>query len=451
MVKRKRALSVWMNGRAVGEWSQNSHGALRFQYLTSWLNTPGARPLSLSLPLRAQPWAGEAVFNYFDNLLPDNRGIRDRIQARFRAKTSHPFDLLECIGADCVGAIQIVPAGVSPKDVRRIEGVPLKDSQISRLLKSYRTAPLGMREESGEDEVFRISIAGAQEKTALLWKDGNWHRPVGPTPTTHILKLPIGQIEHSAMDLSESCENEWLCLKIAEAFGLPVCRAEVATFDDTRVLVVERFDRRKLEGWIARLPQEDFCQVMGVSPNLKYESDGGPGIGAIMRRLLQSREASHDRALFFKSQVLFWLLAAIDGHAKNFSVFIEPEGRFRMTPLYDIMSAYPLLNRKQLQPQKIRMAMALTGQNRHYHWHGIQPRHFFSTAKQAGFNEKKARALFAEMMDTLEETLLRVEAALPSKFPDAIASPILTGTRQLREQTVSSYFSNRTLSHELKS
>ena len=95
--------------------------------------------------------------------------------------------------------------------------------------------------------------------------------------------------------------------------------------------------------------------------------------------------------------------------------------------------------------------MALTGQNRHYHWHGIQPRHFFSTAKQAGFNEKKARALFAEMMDTLEETLLRVEAALPSKFPDAIASPILTGTRQLREQTVSSYFSNRTLSHELKS
>ena len=120
-----------------------------------------------------------------------------------------------------------------------------------------------------------------------------------------------------------------------------------------------------------RLPQEDMCQVLGVSPNIKYESDGGPGIESIMRFLLQSQESKHDRTLFFKSQVLFWLLAAIDGHAKNFSIFIEPMGRFRMTPLYDIMSAHPLLENKNLQEKKIKMAMALSGKNRHYHWYSM--------------------------------------------------------------------------------
>lgn len=432
MVSRANVLGVWMNGIPVGELAKSPSGALTFVYMPDWLEAGGARPISLSMPLRYAAYSGEVVFNYFDNLLPDNKQIRDRIQARFKAPTSHPFDLLSAIGMDCVGAVQIVSNNAPPKDVRRIEGVPLTASQIAQLLNSYRTAPLGMAEENGEE--FRISIAGAQEKTALLWKDDGWNRPVGATPTTHIFKLPIGVMEHSGMDLSESCENEWLCLKVADAFGLPVCGAEVATFENTKALIVERFDRRQGDGWIMRLPQEDMCQALGTSPNIKYESDGGPGIEEIMRFLLQSREAKHDRALFFKSQVLFCLLAGIDGHAKNFSVFIEPEGRFRMTPLYDIMSAYPLLASKQLQVKRIKMAMALAGKNRHYLWHSIQSRHFPSTAKHVGFNTKTAQSLFAEMLDLVDDVIPRVEGRLPGNFPDRIASPILNGIRKTRDR-----------------
>jgi serine/threonine-protein kinase HipA len=335
---------------------------------------------------------------------------------------------------DCVGAIQIASEDAPLHDVRRIEGEPLSAPQIAKLLSNYRTAPLGMAEEDGE--AFRISIAGAQEKTALLWQEGAWHRPLGTTPTTHIFKLPIGKIEHSGMDLSESCENEWLCLKIAEAFGLPVCHSEVQVFDGTKVLVVERFDRRLGDGWIMRLPQEDMCQALGYSPNIKYESDGGPGISEIMRFLLQSHESKQDREVFFKTHVLFWLLAAIDGHAKNFSVFIEPDGRFRMTPLYDIMSAHPLVANKQLQSKKLKTAMAVVGKNRHYLWHSIQPRHFLSTAESIGFNTQTARGLFNEMIEEIDNVVTQVESRLPKSFPESISGPIFDGIIRHRGKNI---------------
>lgn len=434
MVSKTKTLGVWMNGLHVGALTKDTAGALAFSYAPEWLDTPGARPISLSMPLRHQDYSGETVYNFFDNLLPDNKQIRDRIQARFKAQTSHPFDLLSAIGMDCVGAIQIAPDDTPLDDVRRIEGEPLTDRHIAKLLSNYHTAPLGMAEEDGEE--FRISIAGAQEKTALLWQDNAWYRPVGTTPTTHIFKLPIGKIEHSGMELSESCENEWLCLKIAEAFDLPVCHAEVHSFDGTKALIVERFDRRMADGWIMRLPQEDMCQALGYSPNIKYESDGGPGIGEVMRFLLQSHESKKDREVFFQSQVLYWLLAAIDGHAKNFSVFIEPEGRFRMTPLYDIMSAHPLMANKQLQLKKIKMAMALVGKNRHYHWHSIQPRHFVSTAEQVGFNTETARNLFNEMIDKIDGAVGKVKSQLPKGFPNSIANPIFDGILKQRDHLI---------------
>jgi len=94
------------------------------------------------------------------------------------------------------------------------------------------------------DDDFRISIAGAQEKMALLWHNNQWQRPIGATPTSHILKLPIGKIEHNNIDLSDSNENEWLCLEILRAFGLPVPEIKIETFEDMKALIVKRFDRR---------------------------------------------------------------------------------------------------------------------------------------------------------------------------------------------------------------
>src|SRR5690606_7420199 len=157
---------------------------------------------------------------------------------------------------------------------------------------------------------FRISIAGAQEKTALLRLDSQWCRPQGATPTTHIFKLPLGLVGNLGFDMSESVENEWLCSRILHAYGLPVARTRVLQFEDMKVLTVERFDRAWWEGkdgkrWLLRLPKEDMCQATGTPPHLKYESDGGPGIRTIMKLLATSSNPDHDRRIFFQAQVLF--------------------------------------------------------------------------------------------------------------------------------------------------
>lgn len=422
------SLIVALNGIQVGRLQLETSGAMAFQYSTDWLNRNGARAISLSLPLSAKRYRGELVYNFFDNLLPDSDAIRGRMQARFKIPTSHPFDLLSRIGRDCVGAIQLYPFGSTIPPVDAVKAEPLHDSDIEAILKNHQTSPLGMN----EDDEFRISLAGAQEKTALLWFRNQWHRPLGATPTSHILKLPIGFIGQSNIDLRESAENEWLCLEIARAYGLPAAHSEIGHFGAEKALIVERFDRRwsKDKTWLMRLPQEDFCQALGVAPALKYESDGGPGIREGMQLLLGSQQANQDRDNFFRTQILCWLMAAIDGHAKNYSLFLEADSAYRMAPIYDVLSAYPLMAQGSIPAEKAKMAMSFKGRNRHYHWARIQPRHFVSTAQQVGFSAKKAKSLMVEMAQKTEPVIAQIGAMLPRNFPNHISQPILQGLRE---------------------
>jgi serine/threonine-protein kinase HipA len=377
-------------------------------------------------------YEGAQVYNFFDNLLPDNERIRARIQAKFKISSSHPFDLLSAIGADCVGAIQL-GREQALKKVDMTTAQVLSTEEIAKLLKGYRMSPLEMNEEVDD---LRISIAGAQAKTALLWHQGQWCRPTGTTPTSHIFKLPIGSIADNNFDLSESCENEWLCLEIAKAFGFPTANAQIQHFEDVKVLVVERFDRHwsRDRKWLMRLPQEDMCQALGISPNLKYQSDGGPGMSEIMKVLVGAKDANADREQFFRSQILFWLLAATDGHAKNFSIHLEPGGSYKLTPLYDVISFYPYMSPSKPM-QKIKMAMALKGTKKNnYHWSAIQPRHFISTAKAIDFSPKDAELILKEMLEQANHVAEEVAARIPEGFPTHISEPILQGMVSLARQ-----------------
>ena len=315
-------LDLWMNGQYVGIWSRNSSRET-LTYSPQWFDAPEGRPLSLSLPFQAGnlPHQGDAVKNYFANLLPDSQPILQRLAMRFRVGSTDAFDLLGEIGRDCVGALQILPEGQDPGDTFAIEGVGLTEAGVaSEIAAAITPANRGGLGDDTRD--FRISIAGAQEKTALLKVGRKWLRPTGATPTTHILKLPLGLVGNQQLDLRDSVENEWLCAQILAAFGLPVAHCDIREFSGTKVLVVERFDRR----WTAdktallRLPQEDMCQAMAVSPLIKYEADGGPGIAQILKILDSSKARDKDRDNFFRAQVLFWMLCAPDGHAKNFSI-----------------------------------------------------------------------------------------------------------------------------------
>ncbi|WLI78853.1 type II toxin-antitoxin system HipA family toxin [Kosakonia sp. H02] len=429
-----KGLSVYMNGYLVGSLMQQNSGANTFQYHSDWLQTAGARPISLSMPLRKAEYAGEVVFNFFDNLLPDNREIRERIARRYQANSLQPFDLLYEIGRDCVGALILQPPEEAIQNIERISGEVLDDNQLGEILAGYLSTSRYLQQESRD---FRISIAGAQEKTALLRYQDCWQIPTGVTPTTHIFKLPVGEIQsHSyKLDLRESVENEWLSMLLADLYGMAVPECEIITTPQTRALAVTRFDRRFVSGnrWIARLPQEDMCQALGYPPTKKYESDGGPGIFEIMRFLLGSDRAEQDRENFMRSHILFWLLAASDGHAKNYSIFILPGGGYRLTPFYDILSCYPLTGGHGLARQDIKMAMALhsSGKNgKKYNWNMIYPRNFLATAKKCGFSEERMAALLTAFHDKTPAVIAEARQRLPAGFPVHISEAIFDGVQQ---------------------
>lgn len=423
-----------MNGEPVGIWSQGRTGRHRFVYDSAWVDSPRARALSLSLPIVVtRTVEGPEVEYYFDNLLPDSGAIRKRLRERFKAKSANAFELLGAIGRECVGAVQLLRPGDTPAGFDRLRHEPLSDADVARILRGVTAKP-GPGAHDDDDD-FRLSLAGAQEKTALLRLGEQWYRAMGATPTTHILKLPLGLVGGRRLDRTHSVENEWLCAQILDALGLPVARTAIGQFEDEKALVVERFDRRIMDQgrWIARLPQEDFCQALGRPLAQKYESDGGPGMADCLKVLAGSEHADRDRETFVSAQLVFWLLAATDGHAKNFSLFLLPRDRYQLTPLYDVLSAWPVIGHgRNVSPlRKARLAMAVHGKNTHDRLSEIQTRHWRQLALMTG-GEALWLALLA-LVERVEPALRRVESRLPPTFPARTAAAIFAGMRaQLR-------------------
>lgn len=422
--RRRPPLKVFLNGRLVGWLRRESSGAIDFQYDETWLAWESAIPVSLSLPLREDRYIGAPVIAVFDNLLPDSEDIRRRLAERSGAEGKNAYSLLAAVGRDCVGALQFLPNGTEPEAPNKVKGRAVTDAEIADILANLERNPLGV----GDDKEFRISIAGVQEKTALLYWRKRWLVPHGTTATTHILKPQIGKLE-SGIDLSKSVENEHLCLKLVNAFGIPAAQSEVVDFAGRRALVVERFDRlRTRDQRLLRLPQEDCCQALSVPPTRKYQSDGGPDIRQISELLKGSDEPAEDQTLFLKAQVIFWLLAATDGHAKNFSIHLAPGGRFRLAPLYDVVSAQPSIDADEIPSKKVKLAMSL-GKNRHYIVGQIVARHFLQTAGLCGFRVAAMREMLDELGDTGAEMIDKVLADLPREFPQDIAQSIGDGAK----------------------
>jgi serine/threonine-protein kinase HipA len=422
-------LETYLNGRLVGKLRKESSGAVEFRYDANWLAWENAIPVSLSLPLREDRYTGAPVLAVFENLLPDNDAIRRRLAERAHAQGADAYSLLAAVGRDCIGALQFIPEGTAQGGGSGgIDGRPVNDDEIANIIANLGRNPLGV----GDDREFRISLAGAQEKTALLYWQGGWRVPHGTTPTTHILKPQIGQVGNG-VDLSRSVENEHLCLLLAAALGLPAAKSEIKDFAGRRVLVVERFDRRWTEtGRLLRLPQEDCCQALSVPPTRKYESEGGPGIRAITNLLLGSDDPDEDRRLFFRAQIVFWLIAATDGHAKNFSIHLYPGGRFRLTPFYDIVSTQPNFDAHQIRLNQMRLAMAV-GDKRHYALAEINGRHFVQTAKLCGLPERTTQATIQQLGDQGKEAIDAESEKLPKEFPGEIAESITKAAKHRLE------------------
>ncbi|MCT4642425.1 MAG: HipA domain-containing protein [Bacteriovoracaceae bacterium] len=395
--KETQILDVYLNTLKVGELKKDTSGLTSFLYDDLWLSEGIA--ISNSMPLQEDEYKGEVVARYFDNLLPDNEQIKEIVATKFGAESKRPFDLLSVIGRDCVGALSFVRQGEDYQPDLSIKMDQLSDEQIAHKLRELgKSSPLGM---SSND--FRLSIAGAQEKTALLQIDNKWYEPRGLTPTTHIIKTSIGALGEE-ISFDDSIDNEWASLYIMRKLGLETCETSISNFEDQRALIVKRFDRiwKENDGKkiILRRPQEDLCQAFGVSPYKKYQSDGGIGIKEISQ-FLNASDEREDKEKFFRAIIIFDLLYATDGHAKNFSVFLTRTS-FKLTPFYDVMSSYFLYKREGRALQSLKLAMKV-GDSGYYAFKRIRRRHYEQTAKQCGINSDRCNSIIDDVLTRFRE------------------------------------------------
>ena len=406
-------------------------GIEELSYAQSWGESEQGRPLSLSLPFTPgnQKIRGDSVKFYFDNLLPDSESIRNRLAVKFSASSTSPFDLLVELGRDCIGAIQLLKPNEKPTDIYQISTKSVSDKKIAEILRNT-VMPNNLLNKDNDN--FRISLAGAQEKTAFLWHNNQWCIPLGATPTTHIFKLPLGLAGNISADLN-SVENELLCSKILAGFDIPVAYCDIGQFEDQKVLIVERFDRiySEDESWIIRLPQEDFCQTSAVSPLQKYQKDGGPGISDCMKILDASSQSAKDKHTFFAVQVIFWLLFATDGHAKNYSIKHISRDTYEMTPIYDVLSIFPILGPKQDQitRRKATLAMAVRGSKNYYELDRIMKRHFITQANSVEISTEESINIIDGIILATPTVIKHVYTLLPEGFNKSLADSILQGMK----------------------
>lgn len=425
---RQSKTAVWFERSEVGTLTRATDGAIAFTYDPAWLESETAFPVASALPLSKSKWQGDPVVAAFDNLLPDAEGeLREKIAARVGAQGKDVFSLLSVLGRDCVGALQFLPVDEAPA-AQDMQYRIISEEEMAADLKNLAAAPLAV----GEDEDFRISIAGAQEKTAYLRVDGQWAKPRGITPTSHIFKTPMGILPGpEQIDLSDSVQNELFCMTLAREIGLPAAHVEKINLPGQVVLSVERFDRVWQGDTLKRLPQEDICQSLGYPSAMKYQKLGGPGISRVMDLLRESDTPLEDRETFFRAQIFFFLIGASDGHAKNFSLRLGRRGRFSLAPLYDILSVAPVVHTGQLQRKRYRLAMSVDG---HYGIDEIVPRHFEAEGRVAGLPKGRALALLEDMTDRLGPALERASSAVGALVPDSVRGPIARDAMQRAEQ-----------------
>lgn len=371
------------NGAMVGQLRQGRDGRLTFTYDPTWRRSEGAFPLSLSIPLAAPDYPDDVIRPFLAGLLPDNDRVLEQWGRRFGVSARNPFALLTYVGEDCAGAVQFVQPDRVPavQSTRRREIHWLTNADVAARLRALRTDIAAWQPPRSQGQ---FSLAGAQPKIALFFEHGRWGVPKGRTPTTHILKPPTGEFDGFA-------ENEHVCLRLAQAIGLPAASSQVIHFEDQPAIVVTRYDRVATRRGVVRIHQEDFCQALGVPPTRKYQSEGGPGIEDIVRIVRSySSDVAADLDTFLRSLALHWVIAAPDAHAKNYSLLLGAQTTARLAPLYDIVTAlpYPAFDHRRLT-----LAMRIGGV---YRIHRIGP---YQWRKLATHIDTDVDALLASVRD----------------------------------------------------
>jgi serine/threonine-protein kinase HipA len=374
-------LEVFLNNGYAGRLSQEGGNRFRFQYHQDWLDNPSVIPLSLSLPLRLEPYVDENARPFFANLLPEGNQ-RPLIARRLGISESNDYALLAAIGGECAGAVSLWPPGETPNMGGSYE--PLTQERLQTIIQDLPSRPLL----AGEEGV-RLSLAGVQSKLPVYVEGGNFYLPLGALPSSHILKP-------AAPTLIGITENEAYCLHLAEAVGLQVAHAEIRALPSgVPYLLVERYDRvRDAENRLQRLHQEDFCQALRCLPGSKYEAEGGPTVAQVAALLREhSARPIVDIEALVRWTALNYIIGNADAHAKNISLLLQADGPI-LAPFYDLLSTAIYGDVSQ------RFAMSIGGKTR---WQSVRNEHWRMFAKDVGMKPSAVLGLIEKLAIKLRE------------------------------------------------
>lgn len=407
-----KTLNVWWDGSFVGQFTQDRHDDISFTYSQAWLDDEKALPLSASLPKRPEQFSRRECRPFFGGLLPEESQRQVAAQA-LGVSPANDFALLDRLGGDVAGALQLLPENQKPIEIAPLAKrlpTPLDDAGIVRVLDALPMRPLLAGEEG-----LRLSLAGAQSKVPIVLIGEQIALPLPGQATTHILKPPIARFEGTT-------ENEAFVMRLAATIGLDVAPVEPRSVEGRSFLLVERYDRvRDGRGVVHRIHQEDFCQALGVPPETKYASEGGPTFKdcfELLRRV--SARPATDVLKLLDAAIFNLVVGNADAHGKNFSILYDDQGP-RMAPLYDLLStiAYPDLSPK--------MAMRIGKRATLAEMDAVGWQTF---AKEAGVGLPLVRRRFTDLVDSTAEAVARVvedisdlciDSARINQFADLIA------------------------------
>lgn len=382
-------LEVWLFNDHVGTLSLVD-GRLNFCYAPDWLLHKDAVALSASLPLQAEPFDDRKTRPFFSGLLPEGQ-MRRLIAQQFQVSDQNDFALLDHIGGECAGAVTFLKPGQAlPVPARSDDVQWLSDEEVIAILDELPRRPML----AGKDGL-RLSLAGAQDKLPVVFDGARIGLPLNGTPSSHILKPAIHAVENSVI-------NEGFCMALAEAMQLKPAKSKVRQVMNRAFLLVERYDRMiDAQGHRQRLHQEDFCQALGVVPEMKYQNEGGPGLAQCFDLVRSSTRPSAPQVLRLLDYVIFnALIGNHDAHAKNFSLLYSGKAPV-LAPFYDTLSTavYPTLTQK--------MAMKIGSK---YKFTEVQARHWEQFAEGAGFTKAQAKRRILELAKSLPATARKLQS-----------------------------------------
>lgn len=333
-------LTVFLHDHPIGVLRRDGIEQYEFQYERAWAEADTTTSLSLSMPLPRRTFAGRVVANFIDNLLPDNPEVRQRWATDAGLDTVEPFFLLQHYGQDVAGAVSF-RSDDTPIESRR---VPLSDAQIGERIRQLKDDDTAWHDDrmavNGQ-----FSLGGAQTKFSLARHDGAWFETAGGDPSTHLFKPQVKGVRDGEL-------IEFVIMRAASLLGIPAALVDLFVDGDQHSLVVERFDRRIEGGETIRLHQEDLIQSLGLPRLRKFESQGGPGVDDIATLLKRSAD-EQSRARYAVQLMFSWMVLSTDAHAKNHSLFLQPDGAI-LTPLYDASSLIPYLgNDRDADPESV--------------------------------------------------------------------------------------------------